>query len=83
MCTLFEVVSAEVDRSRELNRRTSDGIDVTLLWNPHTNALYVAVDDEREGASFRFEVDAADALDAFRHPYAYADRCYEAFALAD
>jgi hypothetical protein len=24
---------------------------------------------------FEFEVDAADALDAFRHPYAYAAGC--------
>ena len=59
---------------RELDHRTNDGIDVTLLWNPQTSALFVAVDDARGGESFTLEVDAADALDAFHHPYAYADR---------
>ncbi len=76
MSTLLEV------GSRELDSRSGDGIDVTLLWNPRTNVLCVAVDDEREGASFRFEVDAADALDAFRHPYAYASSGDETYALA-
>ncbi len=76
MCALLEV------GSRELDSRSSNGVDVTLLWNPRTNVLYVAVVDEREGASFRFEVDAADALDAFRHPYAYANGGHEMYALA-
>jgi hypothetical protein len=67
---------------RELDRRSNDGIDVTLLWNPRTNQVFVAVADERDGESFELEVDPANALDAFRHPYAYADRAYEDFALA-
>jgi hypothetical protein len=56
---------------RELDRRTSDGIDVRLLWNSHTNRS-VAVKDERFGESFEFEVDSADALAAFHHPFAHA-----------
>ena len=76
MCVLLEA------GSRELDSRSGNGIDVTLLWDPHTNVLCVAVVDEREGASFRFEVDAADALDAFRHPYAYANSGHETYALA-
>jgi hypothetical protein len=76
MCVLLEV------GSRELDSRSGNGIDVTLLWDPRTNVLCVAVVDEREGTSFRFEVDATDALDAFRHPYAYADSGRETYALA-
>ena len=57
---------------RELDRRRGDGIDVALLWDSRTNRVLVAVEDEREGDSFELEVSAADALDAFRHPYAYA-----------
>jgi hypothetical protein len=57
---------------RELDRRRSDGIDVTLFWNARTNRVMVAVDDEREGNSFQVEVRGADALEAFHHPYAYA-----------
>jgi hypothetical protein len=51
-------------------------------WNPRTNQLFVAVGDERYGESFELEVDAADALDAFRHPYAYAKRRNDDYALA-
>lgn len=58
--------------TRELDWRTNDGIDVRLLWDPVTNQVSVAVTDERLGGSFELEVDGADALDAFHHPYAYA-----------
>ena len=57
---------------RELDRRRSDGIDVTLLWNPRTNGVVVAVVDERDGDSFRVEVRDGEAMQAFHHPYAYA-----------
>jgi hypothetical protein len=56
---------------RELDHRISDGIDVTLLWDPLTDRVFVAVYDERYGESFQLQVDPAEALDAFRHPYAY------------
>jgi hypothetical protein len=56
---------------RELDRRRNDGIEVTLLWNPQRKRVSVAVLDERSGESFEFEVDRADALAAFHHPYAY------------
>jgi hypothetical protein len=57
---------------RELDHRTSDGIDVTLRWDPLTKEVSVVVRDERLGDSLAFRVDAADALCAFHHPYAYA-----------
>lgn len=57
---------------RELDFRTSDGIDVWLLWNQQTNHVSIALDDRHLGTSVLFEVDGADALHAFHHPYAYA-----------
>jgi hypothetical protein len=42
----------------------------------------VAVHDELTGEAFEVEVAPADALDAFRHPYAYA-RGAKASSLAD
>ena len=57
---------------RELDRRRSDGIDVTLLWNVVTNTVFVSVVDEQHDDGFRFRVRPSDALDAFHHPYAYA-----------
>jgi hypothetical protein len=59
--------------TRELARRANDGVDVRLLWAPRSNSVFVAVDNAREGEAFVVEVDPADALDAFHHPYVYAD----------
>src|ERR1051325_9137733 len=53
---------------RELNRRSHDGIKVRLLWNARTKRHSVALEDERSGKSFEFEIDSADALAAFHHP---------------
>jgi hypothetical protein len=60
--------------ARELDRRTTDGIDVSLLWSPATNRVWISVVDEKNGDWFQTDVHPALALDAFRHPYAYADR---------
>ena len=68
--------------ARELDHRSNDGIDVTLFWSPRTNRLWIAVEDARHDDSFEVDVDAADALDAFNHPYAYAKRSFDDFALA-
>jgi hypothetical protein len=57
---------------RELAHRTSDGLEVWLLWTKADGRLFVLVHDGRLGASFELEVDASSALDAFEHPYAYA-----------
>lgn len=59
---------------RELDHRSSDGIDVTLLWNACNNRVSVAVHDQRSGEVFVLEVPGADARQAFKHPYAYAVR---------
>ncbi len=56
---------------RELDRRTHDGIDVSLLWDPRTEGVSVTVTDTRGGGSFEFAVAPGDALEAFWHPYAY------------
>jgi hypothetical protein len=57
---------------RELDHRTNDGIDVWLLWNSQSGGVMIAVEDGRLGESLRFEIDPADAVAAFQHPFAYA-----------
>ena len=57
--------------TRELDRRESNGIEVTLLWDSSSNRLAVSVIDSL-GSSFALPVEPADALEAFHHPYAYA-----------
>ena len=68
--------------TRELDRRTNDGIEVALLWNPRTNQVLISVVDERRGGAFQFEVGAPDALRAFQHPYAFAPSGRDDAALA-
>jgi hypothetical protein len=58
---------------RQLNQRTADGLAVTLEWNPTTDALRIVVVDQASEA-VRFPVRAADASDAFVHPFIYAGR---------
>lgn len=56
---------------RELDYRRTNGIDVTLVWDPTNDQLFVTVEDDA-GDSFELAVDPHEALDVFRHPYAYA-----------
>ena len=58
--------------TRELDRRTSDGINVRLLWNSVADEVVLAVHDTRSDESFEVRVEPADALLAFHHPFAYA-----------
>jgi dihydrofolate reductase len=67
---------------RELDQRVSDGIDVRLLWHSATNHVSVEVADERTGEFFELDVDPEDALIAFNHPFAYANRSWMDHALA-
>src|SRR5260221_12737834 len=58
---------------RELARRSSAGVDVTLYWHPTLDELIVRVCDERHGAHFEIRPQRYLALDVYYHPYAYAD----------
>jgi len=59
---------------RELDRRRGDGFEVTLYWSARTGRTFVTVEDVRTNDWFRIAVAPEDALDAFRHPYAYSCR---------
>ena len=56
---------------RELAHRSSDGIDVHLLWNPATDSLVVDV-RELSGQAFRLAAAPDKAFDVFNHPFAHA-----------
>jgi hypothetical protein len=43
-----------------------------LHWNERTHRLAVKVYDARSGERFELDVDGRSALDAYRHPFAYA-----------
>ena len=58
--------------ARELAHRAGDGIDVSLHWDERTNRVTIRVYDARADEGFEIEVDGRHALDAYRHPFAYA-----------
>lgn len=61
------------DYVHELDRRDSDGVDVSLLWNELTSRVAVVVCDWRHGECFEILVNEGEnALDVFKHPFAYA-----------
>jgi hypothetical protein len=57
---------------RELDRRSADGIVVTLLWNSADGNVHVDLRDVATGEGFRVTPPRERALDAFHHPFAYA-----------
>jgi hypothetical protein len=59
----------------ELAHRSSDGIDVTLVWVRAGGAdeTLVCVSDQREGAYFEIPTEPYLALDVYYHPFAYRD----------
>jgi hypothetical protein len=59
----------------ELAHRSSQGLDVTLIWvhdGGEDNAV-VCVCDTREGAYFEIPTEPYLALDVYYHPFAYRD----------
>jgi hypothetical protein len=59
-------------RTRELDHRRADGIDVRLLWSQPDERILLVVSDSKTGDAFSVEVEPGDALEAFHHPYSYA-----------
>ena len=57
----------------ELDSRTTDGIEVRLLWHRAENRVTVTAFDVRSGEVLEVAVrDHERALDVFHHPFAYA-----------
>jgi hypothetical protein len=61
-------------RIRELAERASHGTHVRLFWRQGTSELWVEVFEPEGERTLRIPVRPEAALDAFRHPYAYAGR---------
>jgi hypothetical protein len=57
---------------KELAYRNQNGLEVTLLWDPRSNEVAVEVIDHLDDSGFRLPIAGHLALDAFHHPYAYA-----------
>ena len=56
---------------RELARRVSGGIEVTLYWSAHDNSTSIEVRQLASEVTVRFDVAREAALEAFYHPFAH------------
>jgi hypothetical protein len=56
----------------ELADRHSNDLDVFLLWARFSGRLWVNIVHRRSGRVAQIEATAANALDVFNHPFAYA-----------
>jgi hypothetical protein len=59
---------------RELAHRNANGIDVSLIWDADADRAFVLVLDEVHGTAFHVEVEDANPMDVFHHPYVYVDQ---------
>jgi hypothetical protein len=65
-------MTATTTQRSELAHRSTDGIEVSLFWSKPINRVTIELVDNRIEERLEFEVARDKALDAFRHPYAYA-----------
>jgi hypothetical protein len=65
-------MTATTTQRSELAHRSTDGIEVSLFWSKPINRVTIELVDNRIDERLEFEVAPDKALDAFRHPYAYA-----------
>lgn len=61
------------DTFRELDHRSSDRIEVRLLWRQRDDRVIVDVADGKTGEHFIVDVrEGQDPLEVFHHPFAHA-----------
>jgi hypothetical protein len=56
----------------ELNTRQNHGYTVSLQWNPDTGTTQIIIDDTHAARPLVIPIPAANANDAFHHPFRYA-----------
>ena len=56
----------------DLADRNKDRLDVVLLWARQTGRVWANVTHRRSGQTAQIDAVPANALDVFRHPFAYA-----------
>jgi hypothetical protein len=60
--------------TRELAERRAESLEVLLVWHPISNEVELRIHDMSKVEDFGFRVPPDEAMEAFRHPYAYAAR---------
>lgn len=60
--------------TRVLAERRTGSVEILLLWHPSPNKVEIRIHDTSQEEEFGFRVPPGEAMEAFRHPYAYAAR---------
>ena len=68
---LHDIVAPSFAHRRELARRLTGGIEVTLYWSPDDNTTSVEVSQSATEETLLFNVARERALDAFYHPFSH------------
>jgi hypothetical protein len=68
---LQDTAAPSLTHRRELARRLSGGIEVTLYWSPDDNTTHVEVSQPAIEEPLLFNVPRERALDAFYHPFSH------------
>jgi hypothetical protein len=68
---LHDTAAPSLAHRRELARRHSGGIEVTLYWSPDDNITSVEISRPATEETLLFNVPRARALDAFYHPFSH------------
>ncbi len=66
---LQDTAAHSLPHRRELARRLSGGIEVTLYWSPDDNTTSVEISQPATEEALLFNVPRERALDAFYHPF--------------
>jgi hypothetical protein len=64
---------AAMANKKEINERHNNGIQVIAYWLVAENVTTIWVHDERTNSAVEFEVDPAEVLEWFQHPFAHPD----------
>jgi hypothetical protein len=67
----MNVQAIERSKTRELAHRVTSDVEVTLFWRKRDNFVTLRLVEFATGIEFEFGVPPENALDAFKHPYAY------------
>jgi hypothetical protein len=59
---------------RELARRVSGGLEITLFWDSRDNSTSIDIYDAATDDTISFRVPPGRALDAFHHPFAHLEK---------
>lgn len=62
----------------DLATRRAGGIEVALIWNRREQSLVVFARDDLTNEEVAIPVDKDEAVEVYRHPFAYARRADEA-----